>query len=354
MRWVVLPINVVPYHRRLRERLVQVQRGFETSPLNGIEGEGAFGVIAAGFAYQKLADVMADTASSKVRILRLGTTHPLPSALVGAFMRQVDSILVLEEGLPIVEQMVRGVAQSNQLTCPVYGRDSGHVPPTGEIFGPHIATALNDLVPGLALPMDGQTSRPMPSRQRLCDGCPYIPTFDALTGAMDQSGGREAFIVVGDPGCMVRAQLPPYKLLDVKSSLGSSIGTAAGTALSAAEQELDKRVVAICGDSALLHSGFAGLVDAARLGLSMMVLVLDNGTTALSGGQPHPGSQRDARGAPQRSVDLEALVRAAGVDRVQVVDVAADDIGSAMRWALDTPGVSVAIARGPCPKWVTE
>ncbi|MBN1584650.1 MAG: indolepyruvate ferredoxin oxidoreductase subunit alpha [Anaerolineae bacterium] len=360
MRWVVLPINVVPYHRRLRERLARVQRDFETSLLNGIEGEGAFGLIAAGFAYQKLLDALAGKAVGpnrmppEVRILRLGTIHPLPTALVAAFLRGIESVLVLEEGLSWVEQMVRNVAQSSKLALPVYGRDSGHVPGVGELFGPHIAAVLNDLVPGLALPTSGETSRPMPSRQGLCDGCPYISVFDALTGAMDQAGGRDAFIVVGDPGCMVRAQLPPYKLLDIKSSLGSSIATAAGTALSLAKRGLDKRVVAICGDSALYHSGFAGLVDAVRLGVTMAVLVLDNSTTALSGGQPHPGSRADARGNPRHSVDLEMLVRAAGVDELQVVDVAGgDDMGDAIQRALGATGIAAIIARGPCPKWVT-
>ncbi|NIO68601.1 MAG: hypothetical protein GTN71_06035, partial [Anaerolineae bacterium] len=103
---------------------------------------------------------------------------------------------------------------------------------TGELFAPHIAAALNRFLPRLALPTEGESGRPMPSREPLCDGCPYIPTFDALTEVIAQLGGRDEVIVVGDPGCMVRAQLPPYKLLDVKTSLGSSIGMAAGIALS--------------------------------------------------------------------------------------------------------------------------
>jgi indolepyruvate ferredoxin oxidoreductase alpha subunit len=356
MRWVVLPINVVPYHRRLRERLAQVQRDFERSPLNGSEGGGAFGVVATGFAYQKLIDALGGRVPPTMRVLRLGTIHPLPRSLLAAFLCEVEWVLVLEEGLSWVEQMVRNVAQSNRLCLPVYGRDSGHISGVGEVFSPHIAAVLNDLVPGLALPTDGQTSRPMPSRQGLCDGCPYIPVFDALTGAMARAGGRDAFIVVGDPGCMVRSQLPPYKLLDVKNSLGSSIATAAGTALSVAKRGLDKRVVAICGDSALLHSGFAGLVDAVRLGVKLLVLVLDNGTTALSGGQPHPGSRLDARGRPQRSIDLKGLVKAAGVEQVQVVDAMGDDgsMYKAIQRALSKSGVAAIIARGPCPKWVTE
>ena len=160
---------------------------------------------------------------------------------------------------------------------------------------------------------------------------------------------------------MVRAQLPPSKLLDVKNSLGSSIGMAAGIALSLRRPELvegskrapGKRVVALCGDSSFLHSGFAGLVDATRLGVAMLVLILDNGTTALSGGQPHPASRLDARGRPQRAVDLAALAREAGARMVRVVDL---DQGEDIRVAIEKVmnyrgGVVVVIARGHCPRW---
>ena len=106
----------------------------------------------------------------------------------------------------------------------------------------------------------------MPSLEPLCEGCLYVPTFDALYEAVERFGGRDEFIVVGDPGCMVRAQAMSYKLLDVKNSLGSSIGVAAGIALSQGRggharggaDGSGKRVVAICGDSSFLHSDFGG------------------------------------------------------------------------------------------------
>jgi len=192
----------------------------------------------------------------------------------------------------------------------------------------------------------------MPSRETLCDGCPYIPTFDALIGVMAQWGGRDRFIVVGDPGCMVRAQLPPYELLDVKISLGSSIGIAAGIALSMTKGGAGKRVIALCGDSAFLHSGFNGLVDAARVGARILVVILDNGTTALSGGQPHPASPVDARGKPRRAVDLVTLARQTGAGMVEVVDLdRGEDIRAAIEREIDFDGGAVLIARGQCPRW---
>ena len=352
MRWVVLPINVVPRHLRLHQRLDAARTRFEDSPFNGVEGDGPQGVITAGFTYQKLLDLLGGTVPPGLRILRLGTFYPLPVERVTAFLQTVESVLVLEETAPLVEKAVRAAAQRGGLTLPVYGRDTGHVPRTGELFAPHIAAALNRFLPRPALPTEGESGRPMPSRQPLCDGCPYIPTFDALTEAIAQLGGRDEVIVVGDPGCMVRAQLPPYQLLDVKTSLGSSIGMAAGIALSLSKSDMGKQVIALCGDSSFLHSGFSGLVDATRVGARMLVLILDNGTTALSGGQPHPASRADARGRPRRAVDLAALASEAGADMVQVVDLDHDeDIRAAIEMGMDFDGVAVVIARGQCPRW---
>jgi indolepyruvate ferredoxin oxidoreductase alpha subunit len=216
-----------------------------------------------------------------------------------------------------------------------------------------MATALNRMQPAMALPVEGEAHRSQPSRKPFPEGCPYIRIFDALTDVMDRAGGRDAFAVVGDPGCMVRAQLPPYELLDVKTSLGSSIGTALGIAeaLAAAEESGRKRVVALCGDSSFLHSGYGGLVDATRLGAEMLVVILDNGTTGISGGQPHAASSLDARGQQQRAVALAELARAAGAGLVREVDVnAGEDIGRAIELGLDYVGVAVIIAHGWCSR----
>jgi indolepyruvate ferredoxin oxidoreductase alpha subunit len=137
---------------------------------------------------------------------------------------------------------------------------------------------------------------------------------------------------------MVRAQLPPYELLDVKISLGASIGMAAGVALSQLRDNTGKQVITLCGDSSFLHSGLNGL---------------DNGTTALSGGQPHPASQADARGSLRRAVDLAELVRAASVGELHTVDLdRGDDIRAAIEAGIGFDGVSVVIARGQCPQWI--
>ena len=349
MRWVVLPVNAIPLHRRLHEKLAVIQTLFETSPLNGIDpaiSSSRHGVIAAGFLYQKLLDLLDGKTPPNLQVLRLATYHPLPAGVVTAFLKQVDRVLILEETGPWAERAVTELAQRAGLLLPILGRQTGHVPVAGELFHPDIAQALNSFWPQLALAPDGPSGRPRPSRESLCDRCPYRPTIDALIAALEDHGGRAGFCLVGEPGCMVRAQLPPYELFDVKNSLGASVAMAAGLALSG----IDQRVIALCGDSAFLHSGLNGLLSAVSAGVSMVLLILDNGTTALSGGQPHPASATDARGRPQRGADLEALVRAAGVRALTLVDVdRGESVYEPLRAALQNGGLSVIIARGQCP-----
>jgi len=351
MRWIVLPINVVEFHQRLIQRLDHVRACFEVSSLNAVEGNGSRGLIAAGFTYQKLVNALSGVLPRDISVLRLGTFYPLPSRLIGSFLGQVNSALVVEESLPLVERAVRGIAHSAGLTLPILGRESGHIPRVGELFTADLASALSRFLPGLTLTSEGAQSRPRPSREPLCEGCPYVPTFDALQYAMDQLGGRDRFIVVGDPGCMVRGQLPPYELMDVKHGLGSSIGMAAGlvAGVGATLGPSGKRVIALSGDSSFLHSGLNGLVDAARMNARMLVIILDNGTTALSGGQPHPASPMDARGRARDPVDLASLAKAAGAESVHVVDLdRAEDIRTPVLEALQAETLAVIIARGRC------
>jgi len=351
-RHVVLPIDVVPFHHRLHQKLKTIETRFEESPFNHEQGEGEYGVIAAGFIFSKMMDVIGAFLPKELRVFGLGTFFPLPRTRLSAFLKKVKRVLVLEETAPLVEGGVRSLAQEQGLTLPVCGRDTSHLPYAGELLGPHIAVALNRFCPVLSIPEEGERTRSMISRQSLCEGCPYIPTFDALLEALSGIGGRDRAVIVGEPGCMVRGQLQPYDLLDVKTSLGSSIGMGTGIALTMAKHHENKRIVALCGDSSFLHSDVNALMDAARAGVNLLVLILDNGITALSGGQPHPGSPRDARGNPRSAVDMAALARASGANRVETVPVHSKDrLKAAIETGLKAEGISVIIASGPCPRY---
>jgi indolepyruvate ferredoxin oxidoreductase alpha subunit len=150
---------------------------------------------------------------------------------------------------------------------------------------------------------------------------------------------------------MVRAQLPPWEIMDLKYGMGSSIGLAAGLARAGIPQ----RLIALSGDSALLHSGLGELIDAAQAGIGLLVVVLANETTALSGGQPHPATPLDLRGRPRPPADLAALARAAGAGSVRVVDPhdrAAT--GAAFEEGLASGRLAVVIVERACPAYIAS
>jgi indolepyruvate ferredoxin oxidoreductase alpha subunit len=347
-RFNVLPIHVVEFHQRLQATLARVREGFEASSLNGENGPPSrWGVLAAGYTFHKLGRLLAQGEPPPLRILRLGTLHPLPERLIADFGRSLEAMLILEETAPHIEGQVQAMIQRAGLDLPVYGRSSGHLPTAGELFAPHLAQALETLLPGWSQPDFEEGEWAMPSRRPLCDDCPYIPVFQALLSVMDRHGGREAFVVTGETGCMVRAQLPPWELLDLKYGMGSSIGLAAGLGRAGIPQ----RILALSGDSALLHSGLGELIDAAQAGLDLVVIVLANDTTALSGGQPHPSTAHDAYGRSRNAVDLGELARAAGVELVRRIAVAEPGATeAALEDALAHKGLAVVIADGPCPR----
>lgn len=354
----VLPIHVVEFHRRLQATLEDVRVRFESSPLNKEDGHGRAGLLAGGHAYQKAARVIAASEQPAVRVLRLGTLMPLPEKLIGAFLRKLDRVLVLEETWPYLETQVQAIAQRAGLTLPVFGRHSGHVPGAGELSPPDIVKALDRLMPGWPWPDVPGAERQMPSRQPFCDDCPYPEVFSGLLEAMERHGGRKAYVVSGETGCMVRAQQPPSQLLDLKYGMGSSIGLGAGLARSRTPQ----RVIALSGDSALLHSGLGELIDSVQAGIRLLVVILANQTTALSGGQPHPATLTDIRGHPRTPVDLRKLLRAAGVTELHILGPADSPSASAVFgeaisscWhPASEAQVVVVIAERACPVWSVE
>jgi indolepyruvate ferredoxin oxidoreductase alpha subunit len=349
----VLPIHVVDYHQRLQAALARVQAAFESSSLNHAEGHARFGILAAGQAYHKLEQTLERSLpgagmADRPALLALATLHPLPEQRLTTWFGGLQAALVLEETAPYLEIQVQALAQRVGLGLPIYGRKSGHLPGAGELFDPQIAEALAALLPEGDWSVLPQGGRALPSRQPLCDDCPYVPALQALLATMERRGGRDAFVVTGETGCMVRAQLPPWEILDVKYGMGSSIGLAVGLARAGISQQ----VIALAGDSAFLHSGLSELIDAEQAGANLLVVLLENETTALSGGQPHPATGHNARGRPRRPVDLVALVRAVGVASVRVVDPdERENLEAAFAEALEQRQLAVVIVRKPCPRW---
>lgn len=343
-RWVSLPYLSVRKHHMLHARLRQVATMFETSPYDVSSGAGSLGIVGVGYAHRKVALALGEDAA-RYRLLGLASVWPLPQEALRAWLGGVERVLVVEDGGPFVEEALAALAQRAGLAVEIIGRDSRALPAEGELTAADIVRAAGILDPALRRAAPQEPAPAMASERPLCPGCPYRPAVEALVAAMEAHGGRQRYVVVGETGCMVRANLPPYELFDVKYSLGSGLGLGLGLAMS----DRRHRVVALLGDSSFFHSDVNALPYAVQQGLPMVVIVLDNGTTALTGGQPHPGSAHDERGRARPATDLAALIRGAGIEPA---DCRADEpqaLAAALRAALSADRLSVILVRGECP-----
>jgi len=351
-RWTVTPTFVVSYHQKLVETLRSVQAEFEDWDLNQVEGDGQLGIIAPGHAYSKLKQVLDQNPGQAVRILKLGTLFPLPEERIASFLEGLEGVLVIEETAPYLENQLPTIAFRAGLQVAISGRNSGHIPVAGELFPEHISQVLGGFLPAWQAPSHLEPPRRhMISMDPLCEGCPYSPGFGSLLKVMERHGGRDAFVVTGESGCMIRAQVSPERILDTKFAMGSSIGIASGIARTGIPQ----KVISLAGDNAFLHTGWGQLMDAVQAGVKMLVIILDNATAAISGGQPHAAIGHDLLGKPRKPVDLVRLVQAVGVENIHVVDpINIQETQNAYEEGLAADGVSVVIIRHPCPYFISE
>lgn len=326
-KYVMLPAHARARHPILLDRLARLAEAAEISPFNAVElRDRRVGVVTGGIAFQYVREVLPEAS-----VLRLGFSFPLPMRRIRDFAAAVDRLFVVEELEPVMEEALRAAG------LPVEGK--AYFPRTGELTPDLVREGF---IRAGALPAPSRPPAPAsPASPRppvLCAGCPHSVPYMALR----QLGA----VVAGDIGCYTLAALPPLGAIDTTVAMGSSIGMAIGLARSGGA---GGPVVATLGDSTFLHSGIPALLDAVYNRTPITVLILDNGTTAMTGGQPHPATGRTIRDESVPRTDLVALCRALGVEWVQVADPY--DVGATHRIleaAVAHPGVSVVITNRPC------
>ncbi len=318
-KYVMIPGNARGRHVAAVNRLAKLARLAEEIPINKVEMRGKVGVITSGVCYQYVRETLPEAS-----VLKLGLTYPLPRDAIRAFAEQVDELYVIEELEPFLEDQIRAMGIS------VKGKQLTGV--LGELNQKRLAVSL-----GLEEPQPAVDVPPRPPV--LCPGCPHRGVFYVLR--------RLRLTVLGDIGCYSLGALPPLDAMDTCICMGASIGSALG--MEKADPAWAEKSVAVIGDSTFLHSGMTPLLDVVYNGGSTTVLILDNSTTAMTGHQEHPGTGRTLGGQPAPKVDLEMLVRALGVRRVQTVD--AYDLAAirrAVREETKAAEPSVIIVSRPC------
>jgi indolepyruvate ferredoxin oxidoreductase alpha subunit len=311
-RWVLLPRNARVRREIQLGRWEKIMDAVNNVPFNWIEDDGAEdGVIAVGSAYGYVKEAAASIEKS-FDILKISSSVPFPMKLVDKFLEAHPRVLVVEELEPVVEMSIKNSFYGSS-DVEIRGKDL--VGYKGELNLDRVFKALSEF---LGLPYKGkedyQRDIPIPGRPPvLCPGCPHRATFFALRKAVNMS--RVNAIYPGDIGCYTLGVQPPYEEVDTTISMGSGIGIANGLA-----HTQDNMVIATIGDSTFYHAGIPGLINAVYNFSPLLLVVMDNEVTAMTGDQPNPGTGYTALGRGAERIPIEDIARGVGVKRVKVVD----------------------------------
>ena len=321
-KYVMMPAMARGRHEFVETRMKELTDFAETTPLNRAEyRDRKMGIVTSGVIYQYVREAFPEAS-----VLKLGLVYPLPKKKITEFAEQVDTLYVIEELEPFIEEQIKswGVACTGKELLTRQGEYS--VPYLREkILGTEtVHPAEQDLPP-----------RP----PMLCAGCPHRAVFHTLK----KLGAR----TMGDIGCYPLGALEPLDALDTTLCMGASIGLAHGMEM--ADQTAARKIVGVIGDSTFLHSGIPSLLNMVYNGATSTIVILDNSTTGMTGHQDHPGTGRSAQGDPAPAVDLETLIRALGVKHVRVADPTdLQDLKEAISEAMEKEELAVVIARQAC------
>ena len=327
--WVLLPAIARNQYAALIKKQERLDGASKMSPYNGLEGfnpqgDYKYGIIACGIGYNYVKENIADDGS--VPVLKV-SQYPLPADMIQEMADHCEYILVVEDGQPFVEEQVKAF-----LGCdyPVKGRLTGDLPRTGELTPDNVGNAV-----GWVTQCSFVTPQVvMPRPPALCQGCGHRDVYDALNKVAAEYPGARIF---GDIGCYTLGALPPFRAIDSCVDMGASITMAKGAA--------DAGVfpaISVIGDSTFTHSGMTGLLDAVNDKANITVIISDNLTTAMTGGQDSAGTNK-----------FEAICLGLGVEPEHVRVVVPlpknmEEITRIIREEIEYKGVSVIIPRREC------
>ncbi len=324
-KYIMMPGNAIKRHPFVEERTAKLTELAEDCVYNTVEmNSDEIGIITSGCSYLYVKEVMGDKAS----ILKIGMPNPLPVKTIKEFAAKVKKLYVIEELDPIIENHVRA------LGIEVTGKELFSI--LGEFSQQTIAKAF-DMQANESVSADSE----IPARPpMMCAGCPHRGIFYTLS--------KNKINAMGDIGCYTLGAVAPLNALDSTLCMGASISGLHGFN-AARGADAEKKSVAVIGDSTFMHSGLTGLVNVAYNATNSTVIILDNSITGMTGHQQNPTTGYNIKGDPAAKVDLEAVCKALGINRVRVVDpydLKACD--TAIKEELMAEEPSVIISRRPC------
>ncbi|MCL1996714.1 MAG: indolepyruvate ferredoxin oxidoreductase subunit alpha [Defluviitaleaceae bacterium] len=330
-KYVAVPAIAARRRLVVEERMAKLALYTESTPHNRIEPGGRIGVIASGMCYNYAREVFGDDAT----YLKLGYTNPLPNGLLAKFAEQVDTIYIIEENDPYIQNWVE------RLGYKAIGKPI--VPPYGEMTADVLRKALADNLGTSQLPtISYDEALVVPRPPVLCSGCPHRGFFYELAKKKDT-------VVAGDIGCYSLGFAEPFNGIDYIVCMGAAFSSGHGTRKALAAAGKSTRVVGVMGDSTFFHMGINGLIEVLYNNSDTICVILDNRSTGMTGHQEHPGTGRDIRRNAAHEIDIETTCKALGAKHVTTIDP--NDLKAvrkALNEAYERTEPSVIITRWPC------
>ena len=302
-KWVIFPRLSFANHAMIEKRNVEIGEEFSLYRYNTVEGGNSEkAVVASGISYAYAKEFLKDY--PEVKLIRIGTPYPFPESFVKKALEGVTEVLSLEELSPYNEEQIARLCGRNGILLSIRGKLTGDVPASGELSTNLIAGILRKYLelPGEASEIDVSDAPELPVRPPvLCAGCPHRASFYAVKKAMK---GRNCYFC-GDIGCYTLGNAMPLDMCDTCLCMGAGITMAQGFTW------MDKEGIgfAFVGDSTFFASGMTGVVNAVYNNANMILCVLDNSTTAMTGHQPHPGTGRNMMGDIVEKVDIASVLK---------------------------------------------
>lgn len=348
-RWVIFPRTSYLNHIKLEDRYQKLSDDFSTYRFNRLSGSGKVGIVTSGvsYAYTKEALQLLKGTEDKFKLFKVATAYPFPEKMALEFLEGLEEVIVIEELEPVIERALLVLCGKNKIQTAIRGKLTGDVQVAGENSVASVQKVLERvLAPYMKLCIfDSEEQEEVPvlpiRPPVLCAGCPHRASFYAVKQAMK---GKKA-VFTGDIGCYTLGNAAPLNMVDTCLCMGAGITMAQGLH----RAEPDACHIAFIGDATFFHTGITGVINAVYNQTKMVVVILDNSTTAMTGHQPHPGTGVTMMGDVAEKISIPLILEAIGVKSVVTVNpLDVNEAVKAVEHAAETEGVSAVIFKSPC------
>ena len=339
-KWIIFPRLAFAAHTAIEKRNPMLGDELSAYRFNSVEGTGRLGVATSGVNFMYVKEAL-KIIGADCKIFKVATPFPFPYKLAGEFFDAVDSVLVVEELDPVIERELVYLCGKLEKSVKILGKETGDMPSAGENTVEAIAVRLADYLGVEYAPPVTAELPDLPVRAPvLCAGCPHRASFYAVKTAMR---GKKA-VFGGDIGCYTLGNAMPLDMVDTCLCMGAGFTIPQGIW----RAEKDTTAFGFVGDSTFFASGITGLVNAVFNKSDIILVVLDNSVTAMTGGQTHPGIGRTVTGETTTRINIAEIVRAVGIIPRFVNPLDHQAAVAAVRDLAAETGVRVLIFDAPC------